>query len=727
MNGRQARLAAVVAAVALMLILFPVRPAWASAAVTGRVVSTLGGPIAGATVTVPDRAGASTTTADDGTFVLDVGLPVEIEVRASGFATARVAATTSPVEVVLVPVPLVESVLVTGGLPPATELRDPLTGTATLRADDLQRLPAVTLDESLKVVSGFSLFRRSSSRTANPTTHGVTMRGLSASGASRGLVVLDGTPLNDGFGGWVTWTRVPELALAGVEIDRGPQGDAYGSDALGGLIRLVPATSGPVTFVARAGTHGVGGADASAGRAWTGTRVFAATSWFRTDGTIPVEPGSRGPVDEPTDVTWANGLGRVEVRRDAISAVVTAWGGRDDRGNGTELQRNRMTGGTVGATVTGVVSDSTLVSGRLSYSPNTFTQTFTAVAADRASERLISSQRTETGTTRALVELARAVPRATVYVRGALTRASADFSDARSSGTQTSSLRDDSESVSVQVEAAPAARVTASAGVRHEWRAAPESGDDRDGATVGHARASVDLRSGVVLRGGVATSHRWPTLNELVRDFQVGAVRTLANRDLAPERARSFEGGIGYSPDTRMTLAATVFRTMVDDAIANVTLPSVTGIVRQRRNAGESKATGLELDAQARAADVQMRGSVTITNATFDSPAEPAIDGNRLPQVPRVSAAFWLEAPLRHGVRGVLTWQGVSSQFDDDRNTYELGAASQVGVAFDGPAGPVRWSVSVENLFDNRIEVGRTPLVTLAPGRELRVAVTWRR
>ena len=65
------------------------------------------------------------------------------------------------------------------------------------------------LDDQLRSVPGFSLFRRTSSRVANPTTQGVTLRGMSASGASRTLVLADGVPLNDPFGAWVYWDRVP--------------------------------------------------------------------------------------------------------------------------------------------------------------------------------------------------------------------------------------------------------------------------------------------------------------------------------------------------------------------------------------------------------------------------------------------------------------------------------------------------------------------------------------
>src|ERR1700743_3513204 len=62
------------------------------------------------------------------------------------------------------------------------------------------------LDDALTSVPGFSLFRRTSSLGANPTTQGVSLRGIAGSGASRSLGTLDGVPQNDPFGGWVIWT-----------------------------------------------------------------------------------------------------------------------------------------------------------------------------------------------------------------------------------------------------------------------------------------------------------------------------------------------------------------------------------------------------------------------------------------------------------------------------------------------------------------------------------------
>src|SRR5258705_664446 len=69
-------------------------------------------------------------------------------------------------------------------------------------ATALANSPSLRVDDLLRQVPGFSLLRRSSSRTANPTTQGVSMRGMGGSGASRALVLADAVPLGDPFGGW---------------------------------------------------------------------------------------------------------------------------------------------------------------------------------------------------------------------------------------------------------------------------------------------------------------------------------------------------------------------------------------------------------------------------------------------------------------------------------------------------------------------------------------------
>jgi outer membrane receptor protein involved in Fe transport len=695
-----------------------------AATLTGSVVAADGTAIAGASVIVrQDTAPRSTVTDAAGAFSIDdVMLPAVVEVRAPGFAAASRLVEASPAAFRLSPAAVVESIIVEAER--ASAWRDPATGTTVLAREDLDRVPALTLDEGVRVISGFSLFRRSSSRQANPTTHGVTMRGLAASGASRGLVLMDGVPLNDGFGGWVTWTRVPPPAVGRVEIDRGPAGDAFGSDALGGVIRIQPPSMREPAWEIRgeSGSHGLGTLDALAGDRTARGALFGATRWLETDGTIPVEPDARGDVDRPTDVSLANAYGRAELGWAGRRLSVAAWGGRDDRGNGTVAQRNRMSGATTAVSFDAAAARTTFAA-RLAVSPNDYYQTFSAVLGGRDREILVLTQNVDTLTTRGIVEVGHSLPDGHVLVRGTVSRASADFEEIRSSGTTFETLSDRSESIAVQAGLVPSAGVTLGAGLRHERRAAPTSADGREGATIGRVRAAWRPETGnLEVRASAATSHRWPTLNELVRGFRVGDVVTLANLDLLPERAASIDGALTMD-GPRWQASVGGFWTRVDDAIANVTLSEeADGILRQRQNAGRTRARGVEIDAELRpGGGSRIRTSATFVDARFVDAIDDGIDGNRLPQVPRAAFTLAVEAPLpeRMAVSAVL--RALSPQFDDDRNRYELASATQLDVRLTGRAGRVGWHIVVENVFDAAIEVGRTPLVTLAPPRSVRV------
>ena len=85
------------------------------------------------------------------------------------------------------------------------------------------------MDDALRQVAGFSLFRRTGSRAANPTAQGVSLRGLGASGASRALVLADGLPLNDPFGGLGLLGEGARLSLERLEVLRGGVSDLYGT------------------------------------------------------------------------------------------------------------------------------------------------------------------------------------------------------------------------------------------------------------------------------------------------------------------------------------------------------------------------------------------------------------------------------------------------------------------------------------------------------------------
>ncbi|MGI8671047.1 MAG: TonB-dependent receptor, partial [Luteitalea sp.] len=328
--------------------------AYGQAAVTRvRVLDVLGDPVSGASVVVTsgDAVVRVVLTGPDeradvgGPSGLPAGLCVAWLVSAPGFGGVRADAPSSATGEVVVtvrPAARSEDVTVTAGRRAVRGAELPADATVLSRRD-LEVTAAGTLDDVLRLTPGFSLFRRSSSRTSNPTTQGVTLRGLSASGASRTLVLADGVPLNDPFGGWVSWNRVPQVAIDRVEVVRGGASDLYGADAAGGVIQLLSVE--PVSTVVRAlvegGGQGSGRLSTLVGSrrgSWSGSVSAERTT---TDGAIPIAPEVRGPID--TEAGMDSGVVAVH----ATGTVAGAWRASirgqvfdEDRKNGTLLQDN---------------------------------------------------------------------------------------------------------------------------------------------------------------------------------------------------------------------------------------------------------------------------------------------------------------------------------------------------------------------------------------------------
>ena len=214
--------------------------------VEGAVSDRDGDAVVGASVTlVVGTATENRKTDSDGHFVFDAAPAAKgaIRVTAQGFAPIDQSWSAGPdgvakLDLILDVSSPLEELTVTAS---RTEERigDTASSIEVLSVKDISTTAALTLDDVLKQVPGFTLFRRSSSRTSNPTTQGVSLRGVGASGASRALVLSDGVPLNDPFGGWVYWDRVPREEIGRIEVLQGGASSLYGTDALGGVINLI--------------------------------------------------------------------------------------------------------------------------------------------------------------------------------------------------------------------------------------------------------------------------------------------------------------------------------------------------------------------------------------------------------------------------------------------------------------------------------------------------------
>ncbi len=173
-----------------------------------------------------------------GSFSVICAAPCRISISAPGFASQTLTVAASAT-IQLQPAAGAEQVTVTAYRAPLGDLESPAT-TRVLSRQTLATTAGITLDDQLRQLPGVELFRRSPSLVANPSSQGISLRGLGSTSASRTLVTEDDVPLNDPLGGWIHWQEQPALSIRDIELVRGGASDLYGSSAIGGVINVVP-------------------------------------------------------------------------------------------------------------------------------------------------------------------------------------------------------------------------------------------------------------------------------------------------------------------------------------------------------------------------------------------------------------------------------------------------------------------------------------------------------
>lgn len=604
-----------------------------------------------------------------------------------------------------------------------------------LSSEELAATAAPTVDDALRQVPGFSLFRRAGSRFANPTAQGATLRGLGGSGTSRALVLADGVPLNDPFGGWIYWARVPRAALERVEVLRGAGSDLYGSGALAGVIQLLRRDASTPGLFAEAsyGEHDT--PEGTAFGAWNSGSWGAslAAEGFRTDGYVLVDPAERGPVDMAANSRHSTAELTVEHRLNEGRLFARGSWFDEERGNGTPLQRNDTEVRQWSAGGDWTLSGGAL-SLRLSGGDQDFHQTFTAVSADRTTERLTRSQSVPSDFAGLSVQASRPLGDRHALVGGLEAREVRGTSDeiiVTPGGPRPESAGGQQRTTGLFLEdvirATP--RLTLTLGGRMDlWTNDEERGDEREESAFS-PRASVLFQAteSWAWTASAYRAFRAPTLNELYRAFRVGDALTLANPDLRAERLTGGEtGALWTHSGGRLTARTTLFWMEVEQTIANVTLTTEPGLItRQRRNLGRTQSRGIEAEATARAGRWTLSGGYLFADAQVESAsAEPGLEGLRLPQVPRHQANFQIrfDDPRLASVGLQARW--MDAQFDDDLNRFRLGSFATLDAIVSRLLGHgVSVFAAAENLLDERFDIGRTPVRTLGPPRTVRAGV----
>ena len=230
---------------------------------------------------------------------------------------------------------------------------------------------------------------------------------------------------------------------------------------------------------------------------------------------------------------------------------------------------------------------------------------------------------------------------------------------------------------------------------------------------------------GLTLTASAYRSFRAPTLNELYRSFRLGNTLTLSNEDLAAERLSGGEAGaILSSGGGGIAARASFFWMEVSNAVANVTLTTTPSLItRQRQNLGRTRSRGVEAETEARLSEtVSLALGYLYADSTVRSfPANRALEGLRVPQVPEHQGSFQVRLHPLPVLLLSLSARAATNQFEDDENRLPLGDF----VVFDALASmavtrALDVFVAAENLLDRRYDIARNPVRNTAPPRFVR-------
>jgi len=659
--------------------------------------------------------------------------------------TLQIPTSNQPLVLTLLPPKLHEVMTVT-----ATRTEQPLeTVPAAVRVvsqAELQHSPAVTLDDTLRQVPSFSLFRRSSSLVAHPTTQGVSLRGIGPSGVSRTLVLWDGIPLNDPFGGWVYWSQLDKNSLEQIEISPGGGSSLYGSSALGGVIQLLSRTPESNNFELDL----QGGSQSTAGGDFLGSYMRGpwsgnfSGSFLHTDGYLIVPESSHGLVDDRAgSVRYTVRAGAFYAPRPGRSAFLQASHFAEDRDNGTSLQRNTtdMTRARIGyRQENGQGSEWQFRGYGL---VEKFFSNFSAISANRRVETLTVDQTVPVRSAGGSAQwtgllLSRHLVTSGLdwqWVRGNSEELS--FASGLPSRFQVAGGSQQVGGIFLQDLFTPANRwfIQLSARVdgwtnygaeRRELQLA--NGARSSSPFIAQKRGTVNPRAGLsysvtddlTIRGSYYHSFRAPTLNELYRGFRVGNVVTNPNDSLGPEKLRGTEAGVDWRLAGH-SVRVTGFWNQLENAVANVSVSSLPNLItRRRENVGKIQARGIELEGALRWKNFwSLRGAYMLSDSKIiDFPPNPILESKLLPQVPRHRITASLNYSNPRTLDAFVSARFVGAQFDDDLNQLILGNF-MVADIFCSRAlrRSLRVYVAAENLFDRRFAVARTPVANIGAPR----------
>jgi outer membrane receptor protein involved in Fe transport len=599
----------------------------------------------------------------------------------------------------------VPTIIVTGkGL--AETPAQPAYSTSVIEREEIITSSSGRIEDVLTSVAGFQQFRRSDSRSSNPSAQGVTLRALGGNATSRALVLLDGVPMADPFFGYIPLSAIAPEGLDTIRVTRGGGSGPFGAGALAGTIEMISAdaaTLGPFSASLLGNQRGETEASASiaqnlgAGFAVVSGRWDRGKGFFTTPENDLVPASARAAFD-----SWSVGIRGVVPLNDTIELQA--------RGLLFDDQRTLRFDGADSSSEGQDASIRLVGRGNWQFDALAYVQArnfSNVVISSTRFVRVLDQRNTPSTGIGGKLELRPPVGPdhvlriGTDYRRSsgelqedAYSAFSGNLTERRRAGGRNSDFGlfvEDDWSIG---------RLVLTGGLRAD-RTVIENGfyvardaagvlvtqtpaDDRSDWTVTYrAGAAFEAGEALRLRAAAYSGLRVPTLNELYRPFVVFPVVTQANEKLENETLEGYELGADLTLPEGVNLSITAFDNRVKNAIANVTLSQN---LRERQNLPAIDARGIELAASAKWRALRFDGSLAYTDAKVDgSGTSIDLDGQLPPQTPKWAASATAAWRPADGWIASATLRHLGAQFESDQETDRLPPATTLGAYFQAP------------------------------------------
>ncbi len=568
----------------------------------------------------------------------------------------------------------------------------------------LANTAAATGDAVLRNLPGFDRTRSNS----NFTNYGQLRVSFTGAGNDRGLVLANGIPAQDAFGGQVDWAEYPANDIVRAELLRGAGSALYGAGAIGGVLQLD--TFGPARTREEAQgafTFGTGTNNSLLNygnvQIPISTKLQASISAQQSQlSYLALTPGYQSPIDKPSQSQTSMASLRLRYSPTAHDSVEYgyrgAWDyqfeGRPNYDFWRRLHENSLRFAHSTSTQNigvDVYTRDTLITNRADVYPQSpgtlrYTQSVPTAESGVAFHWSAASQHAEFAV--------RADERAVNGLSTQLGRNNV-FQSSGSGAQQLAGLALQETYTFTHGEIVAGVRgdeVNLTRGNVVNASGTTTVAPRADRAVSPRLALRYDVTPQLAIRISDGAGFRAPFLNELVRGYQIGPIAYRPNSSLVPERSSSLSGGFDWT-SARTHVALDGFHTFVNDAISFRTIDPTTQI---RSNFAHTQTDGETLTitrALSPATRLQVFGTAQYARVTSGGPT----GGKYLPYVPNASAGIDFDTTVSKIGAGIsLSYLGQT--YADDLNTQPLGTSVLLGVHVSVPIRDgVKVTVDLEN------------------------------